>query len=223
MKLKYRNQILAVFFTLTLSHMASATLITVEADVLANTGTAVTFAQFDQSLGTLSGAHLTYRFAMSYAFFNNDTLVVASDWNSNFLIWFEKEAGRGLSTDLGSTTQENRNDIQEGEGLATATLTGTVDLELSSISDGDEPIVNVNWGNPTVKGLTVVIGPGNCNGDLCSIAPYISNFDASATLSYFYERAPTVGTLTPVPTPPTLALFTLGLMGLAARRCKKKS
>lgn len=208
MKFKYQNQILAVFFTLSLSHMASAALITVEADVLANTGSSVTFAPFDIGLGTLTGARLTYNFTALYNFYNDgDFAIAANDWQSNARIIIIDSKGQLFSS--GSETH------------------GSINLELSqawvNIMVIDEELLldriqfqyNIEWYHnyPSVPGL----------GDWV-IVPNImaEGHTAMAKVVYTYE-AVRAGSPSPVPTPPTLALFTLGLMGLAARQLKKKS
>lgn len=206
---------------LSLSHMASATLITVEADVLANTGSSVTFAQFDQSLGTLTGAQLTYSFGVTYWLFNDGSQVDANEWSSNSSVWV---TGAGASTDLRAHTQEIRDAIAEGIGPSSVLLSGTVGLTLSELYGGTGASVLVGWNNPTVRGNTLFIGPGGVdNNDLYSRDPYMTNLVATASLGYVYDAAADSGTrAADVPAPPTLALFTLGLMGIAARRVKAR-
>jgi hypothetical protein len=216
MKFKYRNQILAVFYTLSLSlsHMASATLITVEADVLANTGSSVTFAQFDQSLGTLTRAHLTYSFTAIYNFFNDGDAIEANDWNSNAHIQrlyqrgiriytstetHDRIASRGFDTKSQAWVRLDGTAEEILEDIVSNTYTNTISWETGRI---DVPFL----------GDSLIIDPRD---------PF-DGFTASASMMYTYE-AVRAGGPSPVPTPPTLALFTLGLMGLAARRFKKKS
>lgn len=205
---------------LSLSPMASATLITVEADVLANTGSTVTFAQFDQSLGTLTGAQLTYSFGVTYYLFNDCCGVDASDWSTNGSVYLK---GIGFaSMELNQYTQEVTSYIPEDVAQAYATLAGTVMLTFDEIHGGVGSSVGF-YDRPSINGTTLWIGPRGGDGDAIeSIYPYMSVV-STVSMGYKYDTVSVSGTQTAtVPAPPTLALFTLGLMVIAARRVKAR-
>tara|TARA_R110001583_G_scaffold72902_2_gene203563 strand:+ start:2504 stop:3268 length:765 start_codon:yes stop_codon:yes gene_type:complete len=223
-KILYRKGLIVALLgvsALSVTHIASATLITVEADVLANTGSSVTFAQSDQSLGTLTGAQLTYSFVVTYPLFNDWGIVDANDWSLNSAV---RVAGIGFAeTLLNAYTQEVTYDIPEGDGQALATLTGAVTLTLAEIDGWAGAILRVST-RPIIMGNDFFIGPGAGDGDaIFSSDPYVPNVEATASLGYTYDPVSVSGTrATTVPAPPTLALFTLGLMVIAARRVKAR-
>jgi hypothetical protein len=192
--------------------MASATLITVEADVLENTGSSVTFAQFDQSLGTLTEAHLTYNFAALYYFYNDGDAIAANHWLSGAYINRERLSGQRIYNSVathGSIAEGSQNEVSQ----AWVTLTGEVDEALIDVAATQwANKINFNYGN-------AIVAPG-LGEDLLDARQYFRpSHTATATMFYTYN---VMQAASPVPTPPTLALFTLGLLVIAARRVKAR-
>lgn len=200
---------------LSMSHMASATPITVDADVVANTGWTVAFTPFDQGLGTLTGAHLTYSFAVTYNFRNDWGLIAASDWQSNAVIRVTDKLGSWIAPLAGGSEAHGAIPELGSDEDASAWVTISGEAELAAATVVDPFWLRAYYYLPTVGG-------GAEMGDSITV-PWNAAEGAvfNARVTYSYEAA-AAGPISTVPSPPTIALFTLGLMVIAARRVKAR-
>ncbi|WP_259364994.1 MULTISPECIES: PEP-CTERM sorting domain-containing protein [unclassified Colwellia] len=219
MKFKFRNQILAVFYAITMfiTGGANAGLITIDA-VKHNIGSVISFDEFDDTLGTLRNVKLHYSLSMWLRIVNDCCDIAADEWNAAVEVSiddFMTYEALGVKTYDVATF-----DIVESGGSVVMyefTISDVMDIAPAT------GVVGIQWiyvrifgsgADAMFRGLSG--GDAYCEDDYHCIGGGFS----SVRLEYQYETFATT-TQTNVPEPSTLAIFALGMMGLVSRRFKK--
>ena len=219
MKFKYRNQILAVFFALALFNTGSANagLITMDA-VKYSFGDHLSFDAFDETLGTLKNVKLYYGISMWLRIVNDSGDIVADDWTAAVTVGISDVSSLGYIVDNKQYRVETF-DLQENGYevvLYSFTLDDVADVPLNKVQNGFRGLaLRIHENELNAQFLATYDGDVYCaEADRC----FGGNF-STARLEYQYETGARQ-TVTNVPEPSTLAIFALGMIGLASSYCQ---
>jgi len=221
MKFKYRNQVLAVFYAITMfiTGGANAGLITIDA-VKHNSGNNISFDAFDDTLGTLRNVKLHYSISMWLRIMNDCCDIAADEWNAavevsiDDIITYET---------LGVKTYDvaTFDIVESGWSVAMYEFTISDVMDIAPATG----VVGIQWIYVRIleSGADAMFRELSGGDAYCAEENRCFGGDFSSTrLEYQYETLATT-TQTNVPEPSTLAIFALGMMGLASRRFKKQS
>jgi hypothetical protein len=221
MKFKYRNQILAVFYALALFITGSANAGIIKMDAVKTSyGDFLSFAAFDDTLGTLKNVKLYYSISMWLRIVNDYDTIEDYEWSASVNVGISDVfAGSIVDMQYHVITHELvENRFTE---MYRYEFGGVADVQLDSLSRGFGGVgLSISE-----SALDTMLRDLTDEGAHCEDSSHCFGGNITASrLEYQYEvGAVKVPDATSVPEPSTLAIFALGLMGLASRRFKNQS